>query len=552
MRFEFDDNGYVSCVLYGCSTGSCVEYNGLVPSQPEAYEDMDDWADRAKVQAYYLNAQGNLTYDAARAAALPDENEITPYSPEYLQKLGVLDAIYPVGSIYMSVHDVSPALLFGGTWERIEDRFLLAAGSSHDAGEEGGAESVTISIDAHKHTIDTYDNVKFVSGAVTSGSYDIPITGTTKNAGGTSETISTMPPYVTVYVWQRVEDVDYVSFLDSAGDTVTDANSNEVMVASVNGTGIAYQSKHTGEEIDAGIDAANKALKEIQNISLTPGADGKSAYELALENGYEGNETEWLASLHGMDGKDGSDGKDGYTPVKGIDYFDGVDGKDGKDGYTPVKGVDYFDGADGTNGKDGKSAYTYAQEAGYTKSEAEFAEDLANVGNGGGGTADSVAWKNVTDKPFGNPTTSGVVIDGDTLIWDGNFDTAPINLNGWCYVSDNVPTMEQLGAGYVIFWKRTDGVENVIHITPVENEDVIYFANSDSVYMCIVKRPHDSWEHAGVYFYRRTTYYGYVSRFQINNYAWAETTELTKIPEAYIPSRILSLRGVINVTIAEV
>ena len=32
------------------------------------------------------------------------------------------------------------------------------------------------------------------------------------------------------------------------------------------------------------------------------GADGKSAYEVAVENGYSGTVQEWLASLHGQDG----------------------------------------------------------------------------------------------------------------------------------------------------------------------------------------------------------------------------------------------------------
>ena len=71
--------------------------------------------------------------------------------------------------------------------------------------------------------------------------------------------------------------------------------------------------------------------------------NGKSAYELAVENGFEGTEVEWLASLHG---KNGRDGQDGYTPQKGKDYFDGKDGKDGIDGYRPVKGEDYFTEAD--------------------------------------------------------------------------------------------------------------------------------------------------------------------------------------------------------------
>lgn len=54
-------------------------------------------------------------------------------------KLLMLDTIYPVGSIYMSVNNVSPSTLFGGTWEAIQDRFLLAAGESYSGGTTGGS-----------------------------------------------------------------------------------------------------------------------------------------------------------------------------------------------------------------------------------------------------------------------------------------------------------------------------------------------------------------------------------------------------------------------------
>lgn len=46
------------------------------------------------------------------------------------------------------------------------------------------------------------------------------------------------------------------------------------------------------------------------------GANGKSAYEVAVANGYSGTQAQWLASLKGADGapgKDGSSGKDGQT-----------------------------------------------------------------------------------------------------------------------------------------------------------------------------------------------------------------------------------------------
>lgn len=49
-----------------------------------------------------------------------------------------------------------------------------------------------------------------------------------------------------------------------------------------------------------------------------PGRDGKSAYDIAVENGFVGTESEWLESLKGADGNDGNDGR---TPVKGTDYW---------------------------------------------------------------------------------------------------------------------------------------------------------------------------------------------------------------------------------------
>lgn len=49
--------------------------------------------------------------------------------------------------------------------------------------------------------------------------------------------------------------------------------------------------------------------------SGTPGQDGKSAYEIAVENGFEGTEEEWLASLKGSDGQNGQDGEDGFSPT---------------------------------------------------------------------------------------------------------------------------------------------------------------------------------------------------------------------------------------------
>jgi len=138
----------------------------------------------------------------------------------------------------------------------------------------------------------------------------------------------------------------------------------------------------------------------LQKIS-EKGKDGKSAYEIALENGFVGTETEWLESLKGADGKDGINGKDGVDGAPGQDGIDGqngtdgqngVNGSDGKSAYeiavengfvgtesewlVSLEGSDGKDGQDGVNGSDGKSAYIIAVEHGFTGTETEWLASL--------------------------------------------------------------------------------------------------------------------------------------------------------------------------------
>lgn len=69
--------------------------------------------------------------------------------------MSVLNAVYPVGAIYVSTVSTDPSTLFGfGTWERIKDTFLLAAGDVHSGGESGGEETHLLTKDempSHTH-----------------------------------------------------------------------------------------------------------------------------------------------------------------------------------------------------------------------------------------------------------------------------------------------------------------------------------------------------------------------------------------------------------------
>ena len=80
-----------------------------------------------------------------------------------------------------------------------------------------------------------------------------------------------------------------------------------------------------------------KKLSEMQTGAN--GKDGRSAYEIAIENGFVGTAAEWLESLKGRDGLPGKDGADGLPGRDGTNGKDGLPGKDGRDGIDGKDGV---------------------------------------------------------------------------------------------------------------------------------------------------------------------------------------------------------------------
>ena len=123
----------------------------------------------------------------------------------------VLDTVYPVGSIYMSVNSTNPKTLFGGTWVQIKDRFLLAAGTTYKAGATGGEAAHTLTaseMPSHNHAV-YYPNAGAADHSAPGNYPDGPSDSTyyaigsyTSSAGG-GTAHNNMPPYLAVYVWKR-------------------------------------------------------------------------------------------------------------------------------------------------------------------------------------------------------------------------------------------------------------------------------------------------------------------------------------------------------------
>ncbi len=149
--------------------------------------------------------------DAAQGRVL-DEKKLN--TADFGKK--VLECVYPVGAIYLSVAEVSPETLLGGTWERMEDTFLLAGGQKYEPGSKGGEAEVELTekqLPKHSHYALYYaGDETLVSLNDGTGGYQLSCaegTGTTEysdfvtGSAGNGEKHNNMPPYTAVYVWKR-------------------------------------------------------------------------------------------------------------------------------------------------------------------------------------------------------------------------------------------------------------------------------------------------------------------------------------------------------------
>ena len=105
---------------------------------------------------------------------------------------------------------------------------------------------------------------------------------------------------------------------------------------------------------------------------------GKSAYEVAVENGFVGTVEQWLKSLKGEIGFTGPRGVQGIQGEQGLQGFPGPQGERGLMGTPGVPGIK---GDRGLQGVPGISAYQSAISGGYSGTEARFNNDIASMGD---------------------------------------------------------------------------------------------------------------------------------------------------------------------------
>lgn len=195
-------------------------------------------------RANHQHPKSSLYAEASHIHSTSDITSLQTSLDDKIEESDLLDLIYPIGSIYMekdtTSHSVCPIQTrLGGTWTRIENRFLYASENGQGVGLPGGYETVTLTaaqsgVPAHSHGMahthsHNHKAVGYINNSLASGNAGRNIAGytgsglsgtlstdtdatassksTTDNntAQDASEAHSNMPPYIIVNVWERIK-----------------------------------------------------------------------------------------------------------------------------------------------------------------------------------------------------------------------------------------------------------------------------------------------------------------------------------------------------------
>lgn len=227
------------------------------------YEDLDNLPTIPSDVSELTDTQNTPFTPRSHNHSINEVNNLQTTLDNKLEASDLLNLIYPIGSIYMSMNATNPTHLFGGNWWKLEDRFLLASSSNYTTGSTGGEATHTLTTnempnhthkqDAHTHTQNPHThtqnahshvmpnsvvvyNASLSRGLVSSASstkvalnstLDSPMgvigaTATNQDATATNQDATAtnqdtggglahnnMPPYLSVNMWRRLNDETY-------------------------------------------------------------------------------------------------------------------------------------------------------------------------------------------------------------------------------------------------------------------------------------------------------------------------------------------------------
>ena len=183
---------------------------------------LDGKASSSHTHDEYLSHPIQLQENTDYGATLPSSPTNGRLFFQETSVTSLIDLVYPVGAVYISMNQTSPQTLFGGTWTQIQGRFLIGAGTAYPSGSTGGEATHTLTtaeIPSHTHTEYFYAESSGTFTVPAGNSSIVPTTGykyytsdgSSKARGvlgstgavGSGNAHNNMPPYMAVYMWYR-------------------------------------------------------------------------------------------------------------------------------------------------------------------------------------------------------------------------------------------------------------------------------------------------------------------------------------------------------------
>ena len=210
------------------------EVAALVNSAPETLDTLGELAIAFEENKDMVETLNAAVTNKAEKSDLETTQELVGSNTNSITDIktqlnGILELVYPKGAIYISTVATDPSVLFGfGTWEQIKDSFLLASGSKYTAGSTGGESTHTLTVQempVHSHTVNAHSHAIGLDNDTTIGTYgwSLHVNANGNSVTGAQKTVTSgtsspntntigggvahnnMPPYLTVYMWKRIE-----------------------------------------------------------------------------------------------------------------------------------------------------------------------------------------------------------------------------------------------------------------------------------------------------------------------------------------------------------
>lgn len=228
FNFECNANEYYEFDIVVQSTDSIGVWD---PDDGYVCATLDTGTHTIKISNSQLIIDNNQITHSAHYSSLDFVNKSSSSEGEFYfsnkrwyHEVTFFDKIYPIGSVHITTNSVNPSNYFDGEWERIQDTFLLASGTTYENGSTGGSATVTLTsaqsgVPAHSHKYQDYNTTYTLKttnrkpGTSTAVAYGTSLTAgggaterTSSNntAANASQAHENMPPYLAVYMWERV------------------------------------------------------------------------------------------------------------------------------------------------------------------------------------------------------------------------------------------------------------------------------------------------------------------------------------------------------------